>query len=135
MGTKHPIGNITPNGMGPDFRPSPQPLDAMILLCVPDGPRPQSWGAQHGTEGIAKRSAGNFLIFAACAFILWILAAAIDWIAQLLRLSTPERMPALAASIVSSSTLQAIVAIWLLTAAVAIAFPEACCGRFQPRRR
>ncbi len=73
---------------------------------------------------IAKRSASNFLIFAACAFILWILAAAIDWVAQLLRLSTPERLPALATSIVSSSTLQAIVAIWLLTAAVAIAFPK-----------
>jgi hypothetical protein len=73
---------------------------------------------------IAKRSAGNFLIFAGCAFILWILAAAIDWIAQVVRLSTPERLPALAASIVSSSTLQAIVAIWLLTAAVAIAFPR-----------
>ncbi len=73
---------------------------------------------------IAKRSATNFLIFAACAFILWILAAAIDWLAQILRLSTPERLPALAASIVSSSTLQAIVAIWLLTAAFAIAFPR-----------
>ncbi|MBB3963953.1 hypothetical protein [Rhizobium metallidurans] len=75
-------------------------------------------------KDIAKRSAGNFLIFAGCAFILWILAAAVDWIAQIVRLSTPERLPALAASIVSSSTLQAIVAIWLLTAAVAIAFPR-----------
>ncbi|OCJ18312.1 hypothetical protein A6U87_05325 [Rhizobium sp. AC44/96] len=73
---------------------------------------------------IIKRSASNFLIFAACAFILWIFAAAIDWVAQLVRLSSPERLPALAASIVSSSTLQAIVAIWLLTAAVAIAFPK-----------
>jgi len=73
---------------------------------------------------IAKRSAGNFLIFAACAFILWVLAAAIDWVAQLARLSSPERLPALATSIVSSSTLQAIVAIWLLTAAFAIAFPK-----------
>jgi hypothetical protein len=75
-------------------------------------------------KSIAKRSAGNFLIFATCAFILWIMAAVIDWFAQLLRLSTPERLPALAVSIVSSSTLQAIVAIWLLTAAVSIAFPR-----------
>jgi len=73
---------------------------------------------------IAKRSAGNFLIFAGCAFILWILAASIDWVAQVLRLSSPERLPALATSIVNSSTLQAIVAIWLLTAAFAIAFPK-----------
>ncbi|WP_087005352.1 hypothetical protein [Rhizobium sullae] len=73
---------------------------------------------------IAKRSAGNFLIFVACAFVLWIMAGAIDWVAQIVHLSTPERLTAVATSITSSSTLQALVSIWLLTAALAIAFPR-----------
>ena len=72
---------------------------------------------------IVKRSAGNFLIFAACAFLLWIWAALIDRIAQIVRLSTPDHLTGVAASIASSATLQAIISIWLLTAAVAIAFP------------
>ncbi len=72
---------------------------------------------------IAKRSAANFFIFAGCAFILWFWAALINRLAQLLRLSTPEHLTNAAASIANSSTLEAIVSIWLLTAAVAIAFP------------
>jgi hypothetical protein len=72
---------------------------------------------------IAKRSAGNFGIFAACAFVLWLWAAAINWLAEWVRLSTPEHLTAVAASITRSSTLEAIISIWLLTAAIAIAFP------------
>lgn len=72
---------------------------------------------------IAKRSAANFFIFAGCAFVLWFWAAGINWLAQTLRLSTPEHLTNAAASIANSSTLEAIVSIWLLTAAVAIAFP------------
>jgi hypothetical protein len=72
---------------------------------------------------IAKRSATNFAMFAGCAFVLWFWAAAINRLAQMLGLSTPEHMANAATSIANSSTLEAIVSIWLLTAAVAIAFP------------
>ena len=72
---------------------------------------------------IAKRSGINFVVFAACAFVLWFWAALINRLAQAVGLSTPEHLANAAASIGSSSTLQAIVSIWLLTAATAIAFP------------
>ena len=72
---------------------------------------------------IAKRSAANFAIFAACAFVLWFWAALINWLAQLVRLSTPDHLTNVATAIAQSSTLEAIVSIWLLTAAIAIAFP------------
>ncbi len=62
-------------------------------------------------------------MFAACAFVLWFWAALINRLAQAVGLSTPEHLANAAASIASSSTLQAIVSIWLLTAATAIAFP------------
>lgn len=72
---------------------------------------------------IAKRSAINFGIFAVCAFILWLWAALIDWLAQSVGLSSPGHLTHVATSIARSSTLEAIVSIWLLTAAIAIAFP------------
>lgn len=72
---------------------------------------------------LVRRSAGNFAIFMACAFLLWIWAAIFDRIAQFVRLSAPGHLTSVATSIASSSTLQAIISIWLLTAAVAIAFP------------
>lgn len=72
---------------------------------------------------IAKRSAGNFAIFAACAFVLWFWAALINWLAKSLRLSAPDHLLNVATSIAQSSTLQAIISIWLLTAAIVIAFP------------
>lgn len=74
-------------------------------------------------DAIAKRSGGNFVIFAACAFVLWFWAALINWVAQFLRLSTPDHLTNVATAIAQSSTLEAIVSIWLLTAAIAIAFP------------
>jgi len=72
---------------------------------------------------IAKRSAANFFIFACCAFVLWFWAALFNRLAGMLSLSTPEHLTNAAASIANSSTLEAIVSIWLLTAAVAIAVP------------
>ena len=66
---------------------------------------------------LVRRSAGNFAIFMACAFLLWIWAAIIDRIAQVVRLSAPGHLTGVATSIASSSTLQAIISIWLLTAA------------------
>lgn len=73
---------------------------------------------------LVKRSGGNFAIFAICAFVLWIWATLINGLAQLVHLSTPDRLTSVATSVAESSTLQAIVSIWLLTAAVAIAFPS-----------
>jgi hypothetical protein len=75
-------------------------------------------------QEIAKRSGVNFIIFALCAFVLWLWAAVIDQMAQLLHLSTVGRLVSVATSIGDSATLQAIVSIWLLTAAAAIAFPR-----------
>ncbi|CAM5563210.1 hypothetical protein ATER59S_04742 [Aquamicrobium terrae] len=72
---------------------------------------------------IAKRTGGNFLIFAGCAFVLWLWAALIDRVAQAVNLSTPDHLANVATSIARSSTLEAIVSIWLLSAAIAIAFP------------
>lgn len=76
------------------------------------------------TSDIAKRSAGNFFIFAGCAFVLWVWAAIIDRLAQIVWLSTPGHLTSVATSIGNSATLQAIVSIWLLTAAIAIALPR-----------
>jgi len=50
----------------------------------------------------------NFVVFAACAFVLWFWAALINRLAQAVGLSTPEHLANAAASIASSSTLQAI---------------------------
>lgn len=72
---------------------------------------------------IAKRSAINFGVFAVCAFILWLWAALIDWLAQSVGLTDPGHLTRVATSIARSSTLEAIVSIWLLTASIAIAFP------------
>lgn len=72
---------------------------------------------------IAKRSAINFGIFAVCAFVLWFWAALIDWLARIVGLSSPGHLTEVATSIARSSTLEAIVSIWLLTAAIALAFP------------
>lgn len=81
-------------------------------------------GDDMNPKEIAKRAATNFLIFAVFAFVLWILAAILDRLAQVVGLSSPERLAEITTSIASSATLQAIVSIWLLTAAVAIAFPR-----------
>ncbi len=56
-------------------------------------------------DAIAKRSGGNFIIFAACAFVLWFWAALINWVAQFLRLSTPDHLTDVATAIAQSSTL------------------------------
>lgn len=71
-----------------------------------------------------KRVAGSFGVLAACAFVLFVLAAVINFLAQLVGLSSPERLSAVVVSLGTSSTLQVIVAIWLLTAAGAIAAPQ-----------
>lgn len=55
--------------------------------------------------------------------MLWFWAALINRIAQFLRLSSADHLANVATSITSSSTLEAIISIWLLMAAIAIAFP------------
>jgi hypothetical protein len=70
-----------------------------------------------------KRIAGSFAVMAGCAFLLFVLAALLNFLASAVGLSTPERLTAIITSLSSSGTLQAIMAIWLLTAALAIVAP------------
>lgn len=63
-------------------------------------------------------------MLAACAFVLFLLAALINGLASLLRLSTPEHLAGVVTALGSSSSLQAMMAIWLLAAAVAIVAPR-----------
>lgn len=71
-----------------------------------------------------KRIAGSFAVMTACAFVLFVLAAVLNYLASVVGLSTQERLTAIITSLSSSSTLQAIMAIWLFTAALAIVAPR-----------
>lgn len=71
-----------------------------------------------------KRIAGSFAVMATCAFVLFVLAAVLNYLASVVGLSTQERLTAIITSLSSSSTLQAIMAIWLFTAALAIVAPR-----------
>lgn len=71
-----------------------------------------------------KRIGGSFVVMAGCAFFLFVLAAVLNFLASAVGLSTPERLSGIIASLSSSSTLQAIMAIWLFTAALAIVAPK-----------
>lgn len=70
-----------------------------------------------------QRIGGSFAVMAACAFFLFVLAAILNYLASVVGLSTQERLTAIITSLSSSSTLQAIMAIWLFTAALAIVAP------------
>ncbi len=76
------------------------------------------------TMQVAKRTAINFVVLAASAFVLFVLAAIINFLGQLVGLSSPNRLIEVALSVGNSSTMQAIISIWLLTAAVVIALPS-----------
>lgn len=71
-----------------------------------------------------QRIATNFAVLAVCAFVLFILAALLNGLAALLRLSTPEHLTGVVTALGSSSSLQAMMAIWLLAAAVVIVAPR-----------
>jgi hypothetical protein len=79
---------------------------------------------ENDTMAVAKRAGGYFVIFAACAFVLLILAAIFIWIGQVIGLADPQRLNRLVGGISSSAALQGIISVWLLTAAVAVAFPK-----------
>lgn len=71
-----------------------------------------------------KRIGGSFAVMAGCAFILFVLAAILNFLASAVGLSSSARMTEIITSLSSSSVLQAIMAIWLFTAALAILAPR-----------
>ncbi|WP_323015798.1 hypothetical protein [Devosia sp.] len=71
-----------------------------------------------------RRIAVNFAVLAGCAFVLFVLAALLNGLASLLRLSTPEHLTGVVTALGNSSSLQAMMAIWLLAAAMVIVAPR-----------
>ncbi|ODT76421.1 MAG: hypothetical protein ABS76_31170 [Pelagibacterium sp. SCN 64-44] len=71
-----------------------------------------------------RRIAVNFAVLAGCAFVLFVLAALLNGAASLLRLSTPEHLTGVVTALGNSSSLQAMMAIWLLAAAMVIVAPR-----------
>ena len=99
----------------------------MLFLSSGDAPRGrrrEGVMTDEATTTTAKRAGGYFLIFAGCAFVLLVLAGIIIRVGQAIGLADPDRLHRLVSGVGSSAALQSIISVWLLTAAMAVAFPR-----------